>query len=179
MHFLTVTVQCCPQVMLFLLLFDAVHSSCSFKCSMLSAAHAISNCKRSMLSTAHALVNVWCCPQLMLFQTANVHCCPQLMLFLTVNVHCSPQLMFLLTVYVHCSWQCMLFLTGNVCCSPHHIYGKEKCPMLGLHAKPTLTLNVFNTGFNALRTKLKKFQLFNWQLEVPFNCFLHLSVYVC
>ena len=43
----------------------------------------------------------------------------------------------------------MQFLTENIRCSPHHIYGKEKCPMVDLHDKPTLKLEVFN----ALRTK--------------------------
>ena len=31
-----------------------------------------------------------------------------------------------------------------------NINGKDKCPMLSLHDKPTLTPNVFNAGFNAL-----------------------------
>ena len=47
----------------------------------------------------------------------------------------------------------MQFVTENIRCSPHYIYGKEKCPMVDLHDKPTLKLEVFNAGFNALRTK--------------------------
>ena len=38
----------------------------------------------------------------------------------------------------------MLYLYTKTC------YMKKKCPMLSLHDKPTLTPNLFNTGFNAL-----------------------------
>ena len=35
-------------------------------------------------------------------------------------------------------------------------YGKEKCPLLDLHDKPTMTPNIFNAGYNALCTEKKK-----------------------
>ena len=102
--------------------------------SMLSTAHAISNSNCWMLSTAHAISNCKCSMLSTAYAPSNCSY-SQHMPFQTVK---NP---LLLTVHA--------FLTGNICCS---IYDEEKCPMLRLYAKPTLTLKVFNAGINALRT---------------------------
>ena len=45
---------------------------------------------------------------------------------------------------LQCCFQCVQ--------SNSTIHGNEKCTMLSLHDKPTLTPNLFNAGFNALLT---------------------------
>ena len=62
----------------------------------------------------------------------------------------------------------MQFLTENIRCSPYQTYGKEKCPMVDLHNKPTLKLKVFNAGFNALCTKFNVTVGFN-----PISLYVH------
>ena len=97
---------------------------------------------------------ITCSLQLMLLLTVNVHCCPLHML-----CNCSLFPTDHAPSNYKCSLYCpqiMLFLTGNVHFTPHHIYAKERCPLLGLHDKSTMTPNIFNTGYNALRTKKRK-----------------------
>ena len=111
-----------------------------------------------------------CSPQFILLLAVNFHCSPQLVLLLAVNVHCMLSTVYapsscksslLSTAYAPSNSGCSLLstdnsLTGNVHCIPHHIlWYKGKCPQLDLHNKPTMTPNIFNAGFIALRTEKK------------------------